>query len=123
MNEWQEQAFNGKGFSTCMILNNCAARPTDCNVTVGRLPDAQLDGKVWNVIGFWDKADLSRYGVVFLDPASALPYASYSQESFQYFRQWAQRPDGLRYPTDIDLQQPWTDMHVTNIVAGPANAP
>lgn len=106
-----------------MILNNCAARPSDCNVTVGRLPDAELDGKVWNVIGFWNKADLSRYGVMFLDPTSALPYAAYSQESILYFRQWAQRPDGLRYPTDIDLQQLWTDMHVTNIVAGPPDAP
>lgn len=105
-----------------LIVNHCAARPAECALTVRHLPDVHWQGATYETLGFWNTADPSRYGVMLLDPMTSLPYAAYSQLSLAIFTHWAHGDSGVRYPTDIDLQQPWTDMHVTNIVAGPPGA-
>lgn len=106
-----------------IVLNHCTARPQECgNLTVRHLPNAELDGATYVVLGFWNTSEPSRYGEIFLDATTELPYAAYSQTTMIYFTQWTHTPEGLRYPTEIRIQQPWTEMYVTNIVAGPPNA-
>ena len=101
-----------------MAYNRCELNAGACGVSVTRLPNVRINGKVYYTLAVISNVDASAWYTALLDPSTYLPYA-YGFQAYRIFMDnYTRDVSGIVYPRYWRHEALWSDDIVDDVHLG-----